>query len=104
MISKELFIECIEKMKEQYYDDCKNSDLVAEAFNVEHINCYDNGKLYKTIIKLLRIYFPMDSTNFCEVDHYCFSLDFGKIGDNYESPEELYDRLIQNKQHENTNL
>jgi hypothetical protein len=46
---------------------------------------------------LLREYFPADETGHCEIEHYCYVLVFGKNGEAYETPEELYDRLVLGK-------
>jgi hypothetical protein len=31
-------------------------------------------------IKLLQVHFPKD--DFCEIEHYCYAMNFGKIGEN----------------------
>ena len=99
MISKELFVECIENLRLQLNDDVKNANLIKEAFNAQDFALYDNTKLIRTIFKLLWQYFPQESNGFCEIEHYCFVLDFGKLSreDLYEEPEEMYDRLIKDK-------
>jgi hypothetical protein len=51
---------------------------------------------YKVLtLRKLQNYFPKDKDGFCEIEHYCFVKDFGRIGEDYESPEELYNRLIE---------
>jgi len=46
-----------------------------------------------SIMKHLHTFFPRDEDGFSEVEHYCFFLDFGKCGDEYESVENFYKRL-----------
>lgn len=95
MISKKLFVSILEDMRQQILADQKNSSLVAEAFGASDFYLYDNSLLFKAIISLLRIDFPKDETGFCEIDHYCFTLNFGKMSneENFESLEQFYDRL-----------
>lgn len=55
----------------------------------------DNGVI--GIIKAeLRVYFPVGLDGFCEIEHYCYYLDFGKEGEKFESILEFYDRLLGN--------
>lgn len=98
MISKELFVSTLEAMRQQILADEKNSSLVAEAFGCSDFYLYDNSLLFKAIISLLRVHFPKED-NFCEIDHWCFTLNFGKLSneEDFESAEELYDRLIISK-------
>lgn len=44
----------------------------------------------------LRVYFPVSLEGFCEIEHYCYYLDFGKGCDSYESILEFYERLLGN--------
>ena len=99
MISKQLFVESIEAIRLQMNDDKKNAELLREALNIDQsLNLYDNTKLHYAIINLLRQYFPPEE-NHCEIIHYCYVLDFGKCGENHQSPEELYDRLCGTVEH-----
>ena len=92
MIPKELFVETINVMMVQVKTDIKNGELIQEAFNSEMAILYDNSKLLNALINLLSIYFDKS-----ELQHYCFQNDVGKLGEEYESPEMLYDRLISQK-------
>lgn len=91
MITKEKFVQYI-----NYIQFLVN--LVDEDQKQPHI---------KSILKHIQKTFPVDENGHCEVTHYCFELNFGKpnIEGTYESPQELYDRLIkeinikQNDQH-----
>ena len=79
----------------QYADDKNNSKIIGEIFGSEDFNLYDNSKLYKQIIELLRIWFPKDENGHCEIEFFCFVCDFGSIDG--ESASQFYDRLIKNK-------
>jgi hypothetical protein len=61
--------------------------LVDEDRKVPHI---------RGILKEIRKSFPVDENGFCEIEHYCFDLSFGKPTHEsiYENPSELYQRLI----------
>jgi len=99
MITKELFVSILEAMRQQILADEKNSKLVAEAFGCSDFYLYDNSLLFKAIISLLRVHFPKED-NFCEIDHWCFTLNFGKLSseEDYETEEQLYERLLAEKQ------
>lgn len=91
-ISKERFVATINTLRVQHRHDVYCSGLIAEMFKLEGAGIY--GSTYiNCILDLLRVFYPKDSDGHCEISHYCFILDFGKIGDEYESPEEFYDRL-----------
>ena len=90
MISKELFVSSIEAIRLQLAEDKINSSIVAEVFGAKDFCLYDNDKLINAIVDLLAVDFDRN-----EIEHYCFVLNFGKISDeeDFESNEELYDRL-----------
>lgn len=93
-ITKEQFTEAISALETQFRQDRKNVDLIGQIFGTEEMTgSYDNSLLSKTIIGLLRNYFPVDENGHCDIEHYCYVMNFGKIGDEYESPEELFTRL-----------
>ena len=91
MIEKQTFIEAIEAMRYQYEKDKEHSESIGKIFSTEDCNLYDNEDLYKGIIKLLRIWFPVDEDGFCELEHFCWLLEFGKVEN--ISVEEFYERL-----------
>ena len=95
MIEKQTFIEAIEAMRYQYEKDKEHSESIGKIFSTEDCNLYDNENLYKKIIDLLRIWFPVDEDGFCDIEFHCFFLDFGKPNPNseWETPEMLYERL-----------
>ena len=92
MIEKEIFVQAIESMMVQYAEDKKNSEIIGEMFGSETFNLYDNSKLYRQIIDLLSLWFSKE-----DIEHYCFVLNFGKIGEELETAAQFYDRLILNK-------
>ena len=91
MIEKQTFIEAIEAMRYQYEKDKEHSESIGKIFSTEYCNLYDNEGLYKEIIKFLRIWFPVDEDGFCEIEHFCWFLEFGKVEN--ISVEEFYERL-----------
>lgn len=98
MISKIDFCSVIENMRLQIYNDKKNGQLFQEAFGLSEVFVYDNNELYKSIMLLLRLYFPIDSDGFCEIEHYCFMTNFGKYNEEeLISTEDLYEQLIAKK-------
>ena len=94
MISKEQFVNAIDSMRLQKYDDKKNGQLLQEAFSINEFPIFNNDKLVNTIIDLLSIWFEKE-----ELVNYCIHCNFGKP--NYESewetPEMLYSRLKNKK-------
>lgn len=92
-ITKEHFVGVINSLHQQYLKDKVGSDAFGQIFNAE-AGLYDNSLLINSIFSFLHEVFPKDEDGFCNISHYCYECNFGKIGDNYESPEELYDRLI----------
>lgn len=101
-LEKTLFVAIIESMREQHYYDLKCSESISEIFGIESSGLYNNSKYLVSLMSLLRLHFPVSEDGFCEIEHYCHVLDFGKLGEAYESPESLYDRLvsIENKKRE----
>ena len=95
MIEKQTFIEAIESMRIQYEKDKEHSDSIGKIFSTYDCNLYDNENLYKKIIELLRIWFPVDENGFCEIETYCFQMNFGKPtpDSEWETPGMLYERL-----------
>ena len=90
MITQEQFVNAIETMRLQRYEDKKNGELLQEAFSLNEFPIFENSKLYNQIIDLLSIWFDKE-----ELLEYCFIRDFGKMGleSEYEAPSQLYLRL-----------
>ena len=95
MIEKTTFVEAIEAMERQYIKDKEHSESIGKIFSTEDCNLYDNENLYKKIIELLRIWFPVDEDGYCEIEFYCFYRNFGKPTpeSEHETPGMLYDKL-----------
>lgn len=93
MISKEIFCEIIENLRQQYYLDRKNGENIAEMFGIKSQCSYNDNLLVRSTMDLLQIYFPKVD-GFCRIEFYCDCLEFGKGSDEYISAEELYDTLI----------
>lgn len=93
-ITKEHFVGVINSLREQY---CKDKDYAADIgriFNSDGSGFYDNSALINSIFSFLHEAFPKDEDGHSEIEHYCYVLSFGRNGDDYESPEELYGRLV----------
>lgn len=93
-ISKSLFIATINDLRVQHAYDKYTQGLMVEVFKLNKIESELNSKYINSILNLLRIHFPKDSDGHCEIAQYCFVINFGKNGDDYETPGELYERLI----------
>lgn len=95
-ISKELFISTIDSLRTQISGDKLNSELIEQIFPGSKVNAYDNSPTIKALILLLQVWFPRDAENgFCEIEHYCFELDFGRWNKNeVVTAENLWDQLI----------
>ncbi len=93
IISKEQFVECIEGLRLQYLKDKEYYESICKLFGGSEFSMYDNSLLVKSTIGLLRFFFPVKD-DFCEIEQYCYVLDFGRLGEEYESPEQFYDRLV----------
>lgn len=91
MITKELFVEVIGAIEKQHSKDLINSIAIDSVFGGESYT-YDNSLLSKSIIKLLQTHFPKED-NFCEIEHWCYFLNFGKTGDDIITSEQLWDKL-----------
>jgi len=91
-LTKEVFISTIESLQTQVSKDIAASNAISKVFDTDAV--YDNSLLVKALIKLLQIHFPKDENGFCEIEHYCFDMNFGKIqGQELITPEDLWDRL-----------
>lgn len=82
MITKELFITTIEMLRLQFQYDIEQAQALSIALKVveENIPTYNNNSLFKAIISLLQVYFPKKD-GFCMIEHYCFEMNFGKLGE-----------------------
>lgn len=95
-ITKEIFISTIDSLQAQVSRDINASNAISQVFDTDAV--YDNSLLVKAVIKLLQIHFPKDDKGFCEIEHYCFDMNFGKIqGEELVTAEDLWDRLTEIK-------
>jgi hypothetical protein len=98
MIDKLTFCEVIEDLRQQIYFDRTIGIAIQTAFGSESTCSYKDDLAIKAIMKLLQLFFPKDKHGFCEIEHYCMHIEFGKIGEkDLITSEDLYDRLVSNK-------
>ncbi len=93
MIQKQTFISAINSIQEQHKIDLDKSYALEKVFGCEGVNI-DNSLLANSILELLRVFFPRVDGH-CEIEHWCYVLDFGKCGDEIISVEDLWDNLNQ---------
>jgi len=86
-MNKNLFINIITALQEQYDDDLAKAYLMGKVLDYE-ANPYDNSKLSNAIFKLLRLYFK-DKTS--DIEIFCWEQNFGRMND--VSIEKLWDFL-----------
>ena len=95
MISKELFTQIIENLRQQVYLDKKHGDAIAEMFGVKSQCSYNDNLLVRSILDLLQVYFPK-LDGFCRIEFFIDFLEFGRTTENSDevTASELYDTLI----------
>lgn len=94
-LSKGIFVMVLESIRNQVVKDKLSTDLVSQVFPGSEIACYDNSTIIKALLELTRVFIPRDKNGHCELEHYCFELDFGKHHESgYLSPEAFYDSLF----------
>lgn len=94
MITLQKFSSTIVVIEKQMLTDKRNSSFIEKVFPHSIINVYDNSELIKSIIGLLQEWFPRDENGFCNIEHYCYDLNFGKLnGEDVLSIENLYFKL-----------
>lgn len=93
LITQEAFTSLIEAVRLQTLKDRSNAITLAEMFNSDGINPYDNSILITAIVSHLQLHFPKKD-NHCEIEHYMFDMNFGKVGENeVVTIEDLWYRL-----------
>lgn len=93
-ITQEQFVSIIEALRLQTIKDVEYASAMEGVLKVDGISCYDNSMLFKSIISLLQIHFPK-TNNHCPIEHYCFELNFGKIGEQeLITVEDLWHELV----------
>jgi len=95
MISKEIFCQIIENLRQQYLFDKRNGEAIQEMFGVKSQCSYNDNLLVRSIMDLLQIYFPKVD-GFCRIEFYADCIEFGRTTENSDevTAEELYDTLI----------
>lgn len=98
MITKELFIETIEALRLQTIYDKQYAESMSVAFSTD-VPAYKNDLLKVALVKMLQLYFPPVDGH-CEIEHYCWVLDFGKPVDedaDVITAEDLWHELNKDK-------
>lgn len=83
MITLEIFTSVIESIRLQLQKDKEHAESIAKTFGIDecYVYSYDNSLLIKNLVGLLQLRFPKKD-GFCEIEHYMYDLNFGKVGDN----------------------
>ncbi len=66
MISKEIFVDVIENLHQQYLCDKDYVNGVSGVFGVD-MPLYDNSHLLRSTLVMLRLFFPVDSDGHCVI-------------------------------------
>jgi|SRR6478736_4711131 len=97
MLDKTTFCEVIELLRQQILFDNESAENMKDMFGVVQKCRYKNDLVIKSLMKLLHFHFPQEEEGFCRIEHYCFIIEFGKDENEFITPEELYDSLINKK-------
>lgn len=98
MITLQKFSHAIAIIEKQMLTDKRNSSFIEKVFPCSVVGVYDNSELIKSIIGLLQEWFPKDKNNQCEIERFCYDLNFGKLnGDVVLTVENLYFKLTNKK-------
>lgn len=93
LITQEAFTSLIEAVRLQTLKDITNALTMGQMFNSDNINPYDNSILITAIVSHLQLHFPKKD-NHCEIEHYMFDMNFGKVGEEeVVTIEDLWYRL-----------
>ena len=106
-MNRELFIETITAIKNQYIHDVKCAEKISECYDVFTAEAfYKNHWLQNALVKLLQVEFKDDHSH-SWIEYYCWELNFGlknnefkatrKDGSNIplSNASDLYDCLIE---------
>lgn len=95
-ITKEIFFSCIEALRRQEEID-KNVELGMQTAFGKDVTV-DNSILKRQILDLLRLEFPRSENGYCDIEEYCYKLNFGFLnGEEKISLEELWFRVNEEK-------
>ena len=89
-ITKQLFTEIIESLRDQYDYDVATINILEKALKTDALLMYDNSKLTESLFKVLEAQFPLKSTY---IKEFCYQLDFGRILNPDSAIEELWKEL-----------
>lgn len=94
IITKEIFCSSIDALRKQNHQDRTFTSLMNEAFGAEIGILYNNQILIDWVIDFLATEFDRE-----EIVNYCYCLNFGKLSseEDFETEEQLYERLIKTK-------
>ncbi|MGZ9736567.1 hypothetical protein [Flavobacterium sp. GNP002] len=101
MITEDLFVNVIESIRMQMDYDKGRHNALCDALGVDDglIPFYDNSVLIKSLIAMLQLFFPRNADGFCEIEHYCFDMNFGRLEEQQAiSPAYLYCQLVSDKE------
>ncbi len=76
-MEKELFIETIEVIEKQQKIDEANTKHINKVFG-GFIESYNNSLINNQIMKLLQAEYPTYPGGICDIEYFCFELDFGR--------------------------
>jgi hypothetical protein len=92
-LTKDIFVSTIEAIRGQVDYDIDQHFALSSALKLDDgvLPIYDNSLLVKALFVLLHATFPKDEKGFCDIEHYCFDLNFGNVSeDKFISIEELW--------------
>ena len=101
IITEDFFVSVIESIRTQMDYDRGRQEALCDALGIDDgsLALYDNSVLIKSLISVLQLFFPKDANGSCEIEHYCFDLNFGRLNEQeLISPEDLYNRLTTDKE------
>lgn len=81
-LSFEAFSSIIESIRLQTTKDREHAEKLSAALNIDscNVSLYDNSLLVKSLLSILHLQFPKKDS-FCEIEHYMFDLNFGKVNE-----------------------
>lgn len=95
IFTKESFIALVDVLREQYDKDCAFSKKMGDLLNSKDIPPYDWDKVNRYLITQVQLMFPPNAEGFCEFEHYCYELNFGRDNDGVVvlTAEDLWEKL-----------
>lgn len=90
-ITKELFTEIIESLRDQYDYDVATTNTLGKVLKADDLLMYDNTKLTDSLFAVLGLHFPTKANY---IKEFCYELDFGRVLNPGGAIEELWNELI----------